>query len=120
MNSLDIYNKSIDYVAERSNHKLSRFINVPTKEYNGMCFIAFEGSNLKETWNPERDWNQLMLVVDEIEKIKNIKVNIIGSTCKIDKTDENQMLILCSHNGESRLESVYRCCVDFIDNVAIR
>ncbi len=118
----DIYSKSIDSIAERTNYRLSKFTNVPTKDINGICYICYEGSDIKETWCPERDWNQLMLIIDEIEKIDNVEVIIIGSTCQIVKKDKNSPnnIILCQSETPSRLESVYRCCVDFISNVAIR
>jgi len=120
MNPNDIYTRHIDYVAERCNYRISKFINVPTKEFNGVCFIAFEGSITKELWNPERDWNQLMLVIDEIEKIEGVSLNIIGTTCEILKKDGTDSVSLCKHDGGSRLDSVYRCCVDFVNNVALR
>jgi hypothetical protein len=121
----DIYLKPIEFVAERSNHRLSKFSNIPTKEINGISFLAFEGVPLTETWCPERDWNQLMLIVDEIEKIEKVQLVIKGSSCFIaelhQKTDNTiEPKILCQFGGDSRLESVYRCCVDFITNVAIR
>lgn len=120
MNPNDIYTRHIDYVAERCNHRISKFINVPTKEFNGVCFIAFEGSITKDLWNPERDWNQLMLVIDEIEKIEGCSVNIIGTSCEILKKDGDKLVSLCKHDGGSRLDSVYRCCADFVNNVALR
>lgn len=125
MNRDDIYTKQIDYVAQRSNYRLSKFINIPTKEVSGICFLAFEGAPLTETWCPERDWNQLMLIVDEIEKIDKVQLVIKGSTCfiaELNQKEDNiiEPTILCQYGGDSRLESVYRCCVDFITNVAIR
>lgn len=121
----DIYLKPIEHVAQRSNNRLSKFINIPTKEVAGVCFLAFEGVPHTEIWNPERDWNQLMLVVDEIEKIDKVQLVIKGSTCfiaELNQKEDNviEPNILCQFGGSSRLESVYRCCVDFITHVAIR
>lgn len=121
----DIYLKSIEYVAERSNYRLAKFTNLPTKEVAGISYLAFEGSPLSEIWSPERDWNQLMLIVDEIEKIDKVQIVIKGTHCFIAELNpkENNIIepkILCQFDGGSRLESVYRCCVDFVTNVAIR
>jgi hypothetical protein len=120
MNPKDIYSRNIDYVAERCNFRLSKFINVPTREFNGVCFLAFEGSITKDLWNPERDWNQLMMIIDEIEKIEGVKVNIIGQSCEILKSNKDETISVCKHVGGSRLDSVYRCCADFVNNVAFR
>ena len=120
MNSNDIYTRHIDYVAERCNNRMSKFINVPTREFNGTCYIAFEGFITKELWNPERDWNQLMLIVDEIEKIQDVKFSITGSSCEILIKDGEKIILICKHDGDSRLESTYRCCADFVNNVALR
>jgi hypothetical protein len=122
MNREDIYTRDVDVIAERYNHRLSKFTNVPTKDINGICYIFYEGSDMKETWCPERDWNQLMLIVDEIEKIDKVEVIIKGSFCHIVEkaSDTLNISILCKSESPSRLESVYRCCVDFVNNVAIR
>jgi hypothetical protein len=125
MHKDDIYLKPVEYVAERSNYRLAKFTNLPTKEIAGTSYLAFEGVPLTETWSPERDWNQLMLVVDEIEKIDKVQIVIKGTHCfiaELHQKDNNiiEPNILCQFDGGSRLESVYRCCVDFVTNVAIR
>lgn len=122
MNRDDIYSKNIDNIAERVNHRLSKFTNVPTKDISGICYICYEKSDIKETWCPERDWNQLMLIVDEIEKIDGIEITIKSSSCQISKKDKvtSNFSVICESSTPSRLESVYRCCVDFVSNVAIR
>ena len=125
MHKDDIYLKPIDYVSERSGYRLAKFTNLPTKELAGTTYLAFEGAPLSEVWSPERDWNQLMLIVDEIEKIEKVQIVIKGTHCFIAElhTKEDNLIepnILCQFDGGSRLESVYRCCVDFVTNVAIR
>lgn len=121
MDRQEIYTRDVDTIAERYNYRLSKFANIPTKDVNGICHIFYDGNIIQETWCPERDWNQLMLIIDEIEKINRVEVTIKGSFCHIsEKSNDGSMSILCECKSPSRLESVYRCCVDFVKNVAIR
>lgn len=125
----DIYSRPIERISERQNTRLAKFVNVPVKEVNGTCLLAYEGVpiNNQDIWTPDKDWNQLMLIIDEIEKIDNIQLVIKGSHCFIARLKSTieagqeiiEPTILCQFDGGSRLESVYRCCVDFVVNVAI-
>ncbi len=122
----DIYTRPIDYVASRNNNRLAQFVNIPVKEVHGQYVMNLEGVVQREPWHPQFDWNQMMLVVDEIEKLDNIQVVIRGSGCFIARlipSVENgveviEPEILCQYDSGSRLESMFRCAVDFIVNVA--
>lgn len=127
MHRNDVYSRNIDYVAERLNPRLAKFVNVPIKEINGTCMLNYEGVPMMDIWCPNNDWNQLMLLVDEVEKIQDVQVVIKGSHCfiaRLIQSNENgvdmiEPQILCQFDGGSRIESVFRCCADFVVNVAV-
>ena len=121
----DIYTRTLDAVSSRNNGRLAAFVNVPVREVSGVFYMNYDGVVRQDQWIPQSDWNQLMLIIDEVEKIDNIQVVIRGTSCfiaKLHKTVENDVemiepTVLCQFDSGSRIESAYRCCVDFILNV---
>ena len=65
-----------------------------------------------DNWQPNKDWNQLMMVVEKIEEEPEVQeVQIFKTTCNIcDKIDD----LVHTNRAMPRIEAVYNACVEYI------
>lgn len=72
--------------------------------------VDFKGE--QNSWHPDSDWNQLMLVVEKIEEEPEVQeVQIFKTTCNIcDKIDD----LVHTNRAMPRIEAVYNACVEYI------
>ena len=63
-------------------------------------------------WNPDKDWNQLMTVVEKIEEELEVKdVQIFKTTCNICDEVDN---IIHTDLPMPRIKATYNACVEYI------
>ena len=74
-------------------------------------------------FEPEGNWNDLMMVVEKIEKDDEVSVQIFKTTCNVcdefayDHFTLNDKIDNIIHlQASSRKEAVYNACVEYIKN----
>ena len=63
-------------------------------------------------WQPNKDWNQLMKVVEKIEKCEAVTVEI--SECWCDIIGDPDEGIIVDIGSDTKIEAAYNACVEYI------
>jgi len=86
-------------------------------------YVTYADGQYKNVWRPDQDWNQLMMVVEKIEKDDEVSVQIFKTTCNVcdefayDHFTLNDKIDNIIHlQASSRKEAVYNACVEYIKN----
>ena len=69
-----------------------------------------------ERWQPDTDWNQLMMVVEKIEKNTSYPNSFNLSVWQFALGDEYRACVISGlvSNGDTKIEAVYNACVEYI------
>ena len=81
-------------------------------EYLNQLYYPFE-------WHPDKDWNQLMMVVEKIEKENldrgmDILISCKDKSRRVDTVPYSCGIFNIMGNGDSKIEAVYNACVEYI------
>jgi len=98
----------------KDNKLLAEYMEFETDGYNGFDYRSLQFNSNLCVWQPNKDWNHLMMVVEKIEKENGVvEFNIEGSDANIAYQDgEDRMWIIRS--GKTKIEAVYNACVEYI------
>jgi hypothetical protein len=86
--------------------------------------LRCHSDRIKDIYQYDRDWNQLMEVVEKIENLgmstRDFTVKISYDICSIDFTDHNKrndipLIFKRSVNQRNKIEAVYEAVVKFIN-----
>ena len=104
-------------IAEFMGFDFSRFKNDGIIDGYNLNGTLFYGTFIIEELKFNSDWNWLMEVVDKIESIKietyKVRVDIYFNCCQIYPTHWGELISIYG-NKETKIEAVYKACVEFI------
>jgi hypothetical protein len=104
------------FLTMKDNKLLAEYLGLPIKnerlEGDAIDAPARKHSNILRNWQPNKDWNQLMMVVEKIEGKAEVEIN--GRECTIDWGILLDPNCIGGEEFDTKIEAVYNACVEYI------